>query len=163
MTSTISRASRFAAACAMLATTIATVPAAQAQSATDDTQQLLTQIQTDKRAVVLEAMQLDDAQATAFTPIYDEYQRERKKLAEEGLTVINSYAANYDSMTDDAAAKLLKSWMEHEDNKNALTKKYVKRFEKVLPATKLLRFVQVENKLNTVLSLPAIQAIPLAK
>ena len=163
MTSTISRASRFAAACAMLAATIATVPAAQAQSSTDETQQLLTQIQTDKRAVVLEAMQLDDTQMRAFTPIYDEYQQERKKLFEEGLEVINSYAANYDSMTDDAAAKLLKSWMEFEDNKTALMKKYVKRFDKVLPATKMLRFVQIENKLNTVLSLPGIQAIPLAK
>ena len=28
---------------------------------------------------------------------------------------------------------------------------------------KVLRFVQIENKLNTVLSLPGIQAIPLAK
>jgi hypothetical protein len=39
----------------------------------------------------------------------------------------------------------------------------VKRFDKVLPTTKVLRFVQVENKLNTLLRLPGIQAIPLAK
>jgi hypothetical protein len=162
MTSKISRAPLFAAGCALLAATLGTVPA-QAQNTTDDTQQLIAQIQTDKRAVVLEAMELDDAQVAAFTPIYDEYQRERKKLAEAGIEVINSYAANYDSMTDDAAAKLLKSWMAHEEDKNALMKKYVKRFEKALPATKVLRLVQIENKLNTVLSLPAIQAIPLAK
>ena len=33
-----------------------------AQSTADDTELLLTQIQTDKRAVVLKSMQLDDAQ-----------------------------------------------------------------------------------------------------
>ena len=50
---------------------VATPFAAQAQSSYDDTQQLLAQIQADKRAVVLKAMALDDAQLTAFTPIYD--------------------------------------------------------------------------------------------
>ena len=108
MTSTISRASRFAAACAMLAATIATVPAAQAQSSTDETQQLLTQIQTDKRAVVLKSMELDDAQMAAFMPVYDAYQKDRKQLAEGTVNLLNSYASNYDSMTDEAAGKLLK-------------------------------------------------------
>ena len=42
--------------------------AAQAQSSVDDTQQLLAQIQADKRAVVLKAMALDDAQLTAGEP-----------------------------------------------------------------------------------------------
>ena len=39
----------------------------------------------------------------------------------------------------------------------------VKKMDKVLPTTKVLRFVQVENKLNTLLRLPTIQGIPLAK
>ena len=43
--------------------------AAQAQSTYDDTQQLIAQIQADKRAVVLKAMALDDAQVAVFTPI----------------------------------------------------------------------------------------------
>lgn len=149
------------AATALLA--VAAPYAAQAQSAYDETQQLIAQIQSDKRAVVLKAMALDDAQLTAFGPIYDAYQADRKGLMQRGVDLLNAYSSNYDSMTDDAAKGLLKDWMKLKEDEDALTKKYVKRFDKVLPTTKVLRFVQIENKLNTLLSLPGVQAIPLAK
>ena len=137
--------------------------AAQAQSSVDDTQQLLAQIQADKRAVVLKAMALDDAQLTAFTPIYDAYQADRKQLMQRGVDLINAYSSNYDSMTDDAAKALLKDWFKLQEDEHALIKGTAKRLDKVLPTAKVLRFVQVENKLNTLLRLPGIQAIPLAK
>jgi hypothetical protein len=151
---------------ALIATTLLVTAApmvAQAQSTYDDNQQLIAQIQTDKRAVVLEAMALDDAQVAAFTPIYDAYQAERKLLMQRGVDLINAYASNYDSMTDAAAKGLLKDWFKLKDDELALVKKYAKKFDTVLPTTKVLRFVQVENKLNTLLSLPAIANIPLAK
>ena len=137
--------------------------AAQAQSSYDETQQLIAQIQADKRAVVLKAMALDDAQLTAFTPIYDAYQADRKQLMQRGVDLINAYSSNYDSMTDDAAKGLLKDWFKLQDDEHALIKGTAKRLDKVLPTAKVLRFVQVENKLNALLRLPGIQAIPLAK
>jgi hypothetical protein len=137
--------------------------AAQAQSTYDDTQQLIAQIQADKRAVVLKAMALDDAQLTAFTPIYDAYQADRKKLMQRGVDLINAYSSNYDSMTDDAAKGLLKDWFKLQEDEHALVKGTAKKLDKVLPTAKVLRFVQVENKLNTLLRLPGIQGIPLAK
>lgn len=149
------------AATALLATALPY--AAQAQSTYDDQQQLIAQLQADKRAVVLKAMALDDAQVTAFAPIYDAYQADRKQLMQRGVDLLNAYASNYDTMTDDAAKGLLKDWLKLQKDEDALTEKYVKRFDKVLPTTKVLRFVQVENKLNTLLRLPGIQAIPLAK
>jgi len=149
------------AATALLAT--AAPLTAQAQSTYDDTQQLIAQIQADKRAVVLKAMALDDAQVAAFTPIYDAYQADRKKIMERGVDLINAYASNYDSMTDDAAKKLLKDWFKLLEDEEALVKKYVKRMDQELPTTKVLRFVQVENKLNTLLRLPSVQAVPLAQ
>ena len=142
---------------------VATPFAAQAQSAYDETQQLIAQIQADKRAVVLKAMALDDAQMTAFTPVYDAYQADRKKLMQRGADLITAYSSNYDSMTDDAAKGLLKDWFKLQDDEEALIKSTVKKMDKVLPTTKVLRFVQVENKLNTLLRLPGIQGIPLAK
>jgi Spy/CpxP family protein refolding chaperone len=142
---------------------LASPVASMAQSTYDDTQQLLTQIQTDKRAIVLKGMALDDAQVQAFTPIYDEYQVDRKKLMERSVDLINAYASNYDTMTDDAAKKLLKDWFKLQEDEDALVKKYAKRFEKVLPATKVLRFVQIENKLNTIVRSLGVRTIPLAQ
>jgi hypothetical protein len=134
-----------------------------AQSTVDDQQQLLAQIQTDRRAIVLKSMALDDAQVTAFTPVYDAYQAERKKLADRAVELIGTYASNYDSMTDDAAKGILKDWFAIREDENRLTKDYAKRMNKVLPPVKVLRFVQIENKLDAVLRIPAVRAIPLAQ
>jgi hypothetical protein len=148
---------------AMSLLSVAAPFAAQAQSSYDETQQLIAQIQTDKRAVVLKAMALDDAQMTAFTPIYDAYQADRKQLMQRGVDLVTAFSSNYDSMTDDAAKGLLKDWLKLQDDELALTKNTAKKLDKVLPTTKVLRFVQVENKLNTLLRLPGVQGIPLAK
>jgi hypothetical protein len=157
-----STATLFATAVAALITFGAVAPA-HAQNTYDDVQMLLDQVQTDKRAVILSEMELDDSQLAAFTPIYDEYQVERRAIQERGVDLLNAYAANYDTMTDEAAGKLLKDWLKLRENELALVKKYAKKFDKVLPTTDVLRFVQLENKLNTILSLPGIRAIPLAK
>jgi hypothetical protein len=136
---------------------------AQAQSTVDDQQQLLAQIRSDRRAVVLKSMALDDAQVAAFTPVYDAYQAERKKLADRAVALIDAYASNYDSMSDDAAKGILKDWLTIRDDENQLTKDYAKRMAKVLPPVKVLRFVQIENKIDAVLRIPAVRTIPLAQ
>jgi len=141
--------------------------AAQAQTQSpnlnDDTQMLLSQIQADKAAVVLRSLELTDPEARAFTPVYDEYQKERKEIAQRQIAELNKFASNYGSMTDKAAGEILKSWFKIQEDKNDLVEKYAKKFDHVLPKTKVLRFVQVENKLETVVDLQAARVIPLAK
>ena len=141
--------------------------AAQAQTQSpntnDDTQVLLAQIQADKAAVVLRSLELTDQEARGFSPLYDEYQKERKQIGERQIATLNKFASNYGSMTEDAAGDILKEWFKVQEEKTDLVKKYAKRFDRVLPRTKVLRFVQVENKLETVLDLQAARVIPLAK
>jgi len=135
----------------------------QSPNLNDDTQMLLSQIQADKAAVVLRSLELTDPEARAFTPVYDEYQKERKEIAQRQIAELNKFASNYGSMTDKAAGEILKSWFKIQEDKNDLVEKYAKKFDHVLPKTKVLRFVQVENKLETVVDLQAARVIPLAK
>ncbi|MBP9592366.1 MAG: hypothetical protein KBE42_09865 [Steroidobacteraceae bacterium] len=136
---------------------------AQTSSTQDDTEVLIGQIQADKRAVVLKTLELSDAQVAAFTPIYDEYQRENKALLGRGSDLVNKFAANFGSMTDDAAKAILKDWFKLRDDRVALMRKYAKKFQRVLPATKVLQWVQVENKLNLILDVQAARIIPIAQ
>lgn len=132
-------------------------------SLNDDIQQLIAQVQADKAAVMMSSLELTDAETRAFVPIYDEFQGERKKLAERRVNTLNKFASNYGSMTDDAAEDILKEWFKIKEDENDLIKKFAKRFERVIPATKVLRFVQVENKLDNVIELQATRVVPLAK
>jgi hypothetical protein len=135
---------------------------AAAQNTRDDTELLISQIQTDKRAVVIRAMNLSDADLAKFTPIYDSYQAEMKNLMQRGSDVVNNFAANYANMTDEAAKSILKDFFKVRDDRNALVKKYARQFDKVLPTSTVLRWVQIENKLNAVLDVEAASIIPLS-
>ena len=159
MTFDIRKAALTMAVCAMLIAPYA----ANAQSTHDEQQQLIAQVQTDKRAIVLKTLALDDAQVDAFTPLYEKYQVERKRLFDRAADLLDLYASSYESMTDDAAKQILKDWFSLRDDENALTRKYAKRFEKVLPAAKVVRFVQIENKLDTLLQLKVVANVPLAR
>jgi hypothetical protein len=141
----------------------AEVTLAQATNTRDETELLISQIQTDKRAVVLSAMQLTDAEVAAFTPVYDKYQADMKKQYEAAAEMLNKFAANYGSMTDDAATDILKDWFKLRDQRNATMKKYAKEMGRDLPATKVLQFVQIENKLNALLDVQAASVIPVSR
>jgi len=132
-------------------------------SLNDDVQTMLAKIQNDKATVMLSSLGLTDAEAREFTPVYDEYQKDRKAIAQRKVDLLNKFAANYGSMTDKAAKEIMKDWFNVEEDDTALVKKYAKKLERVIPPTKALRFVQVENKLNTVLNLEAVRVVPLAK
>lgn len=147
------------AACAAVGATYSV----EAQSDHDGQQQVIARIQSDKHAIVLKTLALDDAQVQAFTPIYDRYQVERKNLFDRAAGLLDMYAENYDSMTDEAAKQILKDWFALRGDEIALTRKYAKQFEKVLPPAKVVRFVQVENKLDTLVQLKAVDNIPLAR
>ena len=148
---------------ALAAFGVADAALAQTTNAKDDTQLLISQIQTDKRAVVLSAMQLTDAEVAAFTPIYDKYQADMKKQFEGAVEMLNKFAANYGSMTDDAAKDILKDWFKLRDERNATMKKYAKQMERALPPTKVLQWVQIENKLNALLDAQAASVIPVSR
>jgi hypothetical protein len=138
--------------------------AAMAQTTVrDDAELLISQIQTDKRAVVLTAMEMTDDQVRAFTPIYDKYQADMKKQFEQAVEMLNKFAANQGSMTDEAAKDILKEWFKLRDQRNSTIKKYAKDMERALPPTKVLQWVQIENKLNALLDAQAASVIPLAR
>jgi len=136
---------------------------AQTPNAIDEAEVLISQIQTDKRAVVLQTLALTDPQVAAFTPIYDQYQAEMKVLFERGAAVLDKFAANFGSMTDEAASSILKESLKIRDDRNALMRKYAKKLDKELPSTKVLQWAQVENKLNTLLDMQAAAVIPIAQ
>ena len=130
-------------------------------SMSDQEQLLIARIQGDKRAIVLSTLQLTDAEVQDFTPIFDQYQAEMKKLATRYTDVLNKFASNYDSMTDDAADDILEESFEVREDRIELTQEYAKRMGKKLPATKVLRWVQIENKITALLDWQMAQIIPL--
>jgi hypothetical protein len=121
------------------------------------------QIKADKKLLVTENMELTDAEAQVFWPVYDQYQAELFLLRTRTLKLIQDYAAAYDTMTNATAKKLLDESMTIESLRQKLNKAYLPKFRKALPDAKVLRYYQIENKINAALYYELAGTIPLAK
>ena len=129
----------------------------------DNMQVLIEKIRADKKLLVAENMELTEAEAKAFWPVYDQYQDELFLLRTRTGKLIKDYADAYENMTNDTAKKLLDELMIIETLGPKLRQTYLPKFRKVLPETKVVRYYQIENKINAALMYELATNIPLAK
>ena len=137
--------------------------AAAQDKMTDDMQILIDKIKADKKLLVAENMQLSETEAKKFWPIYDEYQNELFILRMRSLKLIESYAENYKSMTNDIAKKLLDEYLTIESLRQKVREAYLPKFRKVLPEIKVARYYQIENKIGALVNYELAKQIPLVK
>lgn len=152
----------------MAAIAIASLPqtsAAQVNPAFADLdgafEQARTVIQTNRKLLLMTELQLTPAENDAFWKVYDEYAADLKKVGDLRIKVITDYAANYDQLSDDVAKKLVDDGLKYQSDLVNLRKSYLRKFRKVLPATKVARFYQVENKLDAIMNFVLAREIPI--
>ncbi len=121
-------------------------------------------LRADKRLVVAENMQLTEAEAEGFWPLFEQYQHELFLLRARTLQLINDYASVYNAgMTEDKARALLDEMMAIESLGLTLRQVYLPDFRNVLPDIKVVRYYQIENKINAALMCQLASDIPLIK
>jgi len=140
------------------------MPFAQSVGASElaNTQELIKELQADKRAIMLNTLALKPDQLAAFTPIYDEYQAEMKTLYTTGTNLLNRlFVADYGGMTDEESKAIQKAFFKLRHDRLDLLEKYSRKLDRKLPETKVLQFVQVENKVQALLDVAAAASIPI--
>jgi hypothetical protein len=143
---------------------IAGMASAQQGNAPADNMQILREkVQADKKLLVATNMNLTEKEAKAFWPVYEKYQKELIALNERALKNIAEYAANADKMTDDIAKKVVKEYLAIENDRQKLRQSYLSKFAKALPYKKVMRYYQLENKIQAVVNYEAARRIPLVE
>ncbi len=120
-------------------------------------------VRTDKKLVVATALNLTEAEAKAFWPVYNSYQSDMIAHYDRVFKLVDAYAKSYETMTDENATQLLGEFLSLETDYIALLNSYVPRFRRVLPPVKVARLYQVENKLRALVDYEFARAIPLIK
>jgi hypothetical protein len=129
----------------------------------DNMQIVIEKIHADKKLLVAENMQLTDAEAKAFWPVYKEYQDELFLLRTRTLKLIKDYADAYETMNNNTAKKLLNEYMSIDAMGPKLRQAYLPKFRKALPEVKVARYYQIENKIQAALFYELAANIPLTK
>ncbi len=138
-------------------------PVMAQQPATIDMDILAEKIKADKKLVVAMNMDLSEKEAEAFWPVYDSYQADLGHVNQRLGQLIADYADAYNSgsVPDQTAGKLIKEWLHVEAEEVKLRIANVKKLADVLPAKKVARYLQIENKIRAVIKFGLAAEVPL--
>jgi hypothetical protein len=125
-----------------------------------EARQLLTSGRED---LVREELHLTESEAAAFWPIYEQYRDDIERVRDRQAKMISTYMEAYwaAELNEELAKHVLD---EHFAINSALLKtekKYLRQFRKVLPASKVTRFYQLDNKLDAEIEVALAALIPL--
>ena len=120
-------------------------------------------IRADKKLFVAENMQLTEAQAKDFWPVYESYQADIEKQVMRTIKMIEKFAMNHETMSDDVARQILEEWLSIQADELELQQSYLPKFRKVLPEIKVSRYYQLESKIDAINRYVMAAKIPLFK
>lgn len=116
-----------------------------------------------KKALVLNELRLSNETVAEFLPVYDEYQQVRFDSNRKIGNLVSEFAESYNALTNVKAQELLAKWMDTKQGQLDLQKEYIPKFEQVMSKKELMRYYQLENKLQVAAEFKLGTMIPLAK
>lgn len=121
------------------------------------------ELSNGKANLINDVMKLSVREAAVFWPIYQDYETELFALGDRRLEMIGKFSKIYNEQKlDDAqAGQLAKEWFQLQDERLALYQTYSGRLSKELSAVQAVQFVQMENRINTVIDVMIASELPL--
>ncbi len=120
-------------------------------------------IRTDKKLFIATNMELTESEAKGFWPVYEAYQTEIEKLVKREGKMIEKFAANYETMSDDAAKAILDDALSIDMDHEKLRQSYVSKFRGVLSDKKVARYYHLESKIHAIIEFEIARRIPLVQ
>lgn len=116
-----------------------------------------------KARLINQVMRLSREEATVFWPIYHDYEEELFALGDRRVALLQRYLkAHADGSLDDAsAASMSDDWFRFETERLELMRKYQQQIARELSPLRGAQFVQVENRIATIIDLMVASDIPL--
>ena len=117
--------------------------------------------EASRQATLAANLTLTETEASEFWPLYRNYRGEVALQNDRLLELLKNYSKEYETLTDDQAKAMVRTYLDIDKKRLALKEKYVKRFEKVLPAAKVARAMQAEQKLDAMQNFGLARSVPL--
>ena len=117
-------------------------------------------IRAEKKALVEDAMELDEREAAAFWPIYDDYAARLGELGDRRIELIQRYALTHRRLSDQAARDLAGEWLDVRRRRLKLQEQTWKRLSKALSPVLAARFLQVEHRIELRTDLEIASKLP---
>ena len=117
-------------------------------------------MQADRTTLITTGMNFNDKDGAAFWPMYREYEYERSRLDDDRVAVIKEYTQKYPTLTDAEAKAMAETMLDCDYRLAELKKKYYRKFNKVLPALTVAKFLQLERRVDLMMDMQVESSLP---
>ena len=116
------------------------------------------------RQILREEMMLTDAESKEFWPLYERYSAEKRVINEPYFAGLIEYVDRYynGDLGDAHAERLMNTYFDVHKAILGKRQEYVKQFGKIMRSVKVMRFFQLENKVQAEVNAALAVITPLA-
>ena len=128
-----------------------------------DMELLAEKIKADKKLLVGINMSLTNEESKGFWPLYDAYQKELQSVNSDLGKLIVEFSEAYAKgpIANDTAKQIRNDVLALEEKELRLKRTNADKMDKVLPAWKVMRYMQIESKIRALVRFELAQRIPL--
>jgi hypothetical protein len=120
-------------------------------------------IRSSKKQLIAANLNLTDAEAAKFWPVYDQYSVDFGKINETRAAIVKEYSDDFGTLTDQQADNLIHRWLGTDIAASELRQKYVPIMRSVLPAKKAATFFQLDRRISMMIDIQLTSQLPLAQ
>jgi hypothetical protein len=114
----------------------------------------------EKKAVVSNFVHPTDLQKDAFWQLYDEYEVARKENGKKRIQLLEQYALQYNTMTDEQAEVWMKDVLKLSAATDKLIVTYYNKIKKVTSPIVATQFYQIEGYILTSIRMEILEGVP---
>ena len=153
------------AAAAILTASLALAQQKTSDQPSDNMSILRDKIRADKKLLVAQNMQLTEAEAAKFWPVYEAYQKDLAATSDKLIKTVKEYAEAYNnkSITDERARQLTDAILTLDQEEVDRNKAYLPKLRAAIPDVKVARYLQIERKVRSVIWYDLAQNVPLVQ
>jgi len=120
-------------------------------------------LRAKRRELTATNLKLTEAEGERFWPVYDQYIKELIAINDKKFALIQDYANNYRTMTNDQALLFIRQWLDFDIATTQLRQKYVPIVSKVLDGKKTATFFQLDRRIAMMIDLQVASQMPLGQ
>jgi len=122
-------------------------------------------LQAGREQMIREDLQMTEAESAAFWPVYNKYRDEKRIVQDRHAKMVARFLERHrdGGFDNEYAEHLIAEHFEIRGAILAVQMKYVPYFRETLPALKVARFYQLENKMDAEIDAQLALVIPLVE
>ena len=118
---------------------------------------------TEKKAIIKETVQFTEQENKAFWPLYDEYMQTYVKLFKRRVDLEKGLLKDYKTISEKRANIIVDEYFDIVGDSLKAKLAMIKKLRKILPEIKVLKFFQLEEKIEAGFQSLTAESQPLVK